>query len=69
MSPPAFLSPEIAKRFRGLNPGNASHFTGRKQEGGISSAIKLTSFDYAQDVSLGFTYFTHFTDFVYKNLS
>ena len=34
MSPPAFLFPEIAKRFRGLNPGNASHFTGRKQEGG-----------------------------------
>ena len=29
--PHRFLSPEIAKRFRGFYPGNASHFTGRMQ--------------------------------------
>jgi hypothetical protein len=34
MSPLAFLSLEIAKRLQGLNPGNAKHFTGRKQNRG-----------------------------------
>ena len=34
-SPPFLLSPlEIAQRFQGLGPGNATHFSGQESRGG-----------------------------------